>query len=274
MKHQQRIKVIACNWKMYKNKPEALNFIKKVNFFVPNPKEVETIIFAQSTLLDLLVQNQGNNLKIGAQNMFYEDEGAFTGEISPLNLRSFGINYVLLGHSERRSLFGETDQLVNLKLLKALQHNLTPILCLGETLETKENNKTQIFLEQQLTNTLKEVCSQALEKTIIAYEPVWAIGTGKTATPQDANFTIKQIRNKIATLYSPQTAEKVRILYGGSVSCDNVKSILEQSAIDGVLVGKAALQIENFLFFTQTATDLIPADAKKTYEKDNCLFCR
>ncbi|WP_349402111.1 triosephosphate isomerase [Candidatus Phytoplasma solani] len=273
MNNHQRIKVIAGNWKMYKNKNEALEFIQKVNFKVPTPKEVETIIFAQSTLLDFLVQNQGPNLKIGAQNIFYKNEGAFTGEISPLNLISLGVKYVLLGHSERRIIFGETDQLVNLKLLKALQNNLSPILCLGETLETKEKNETKVFLEKQLTQSLKGVPQNSLEQIIIAYEPVWAIGTGKTATPEDANNIIQQIRNKIATLYSNQMAESVRILYGGSVSCDNIENILEQIAIDGVLVGKAALEVKDFLFFTQTAMKCLQTCSRKKLKKDDCLFC-
>ncbi|AGL90223.1 Triosephosphate isomerase [Candidatus Phytoplasma australiense] len=256
MNNLKRIKVIAGNWKMYKDKNEALEFIQKVNFSIPNSKEVETIIFAQSTLLDVLVQNQGPNLKIGAQNAFHESEGAFTGEISPLNLVSLGVKYVLLGHSERRVLFGETDQLVNLKLLKALQNNLSPVLCLGETLETKENNKTKEFLEKQLTQALKDVPQEDLEKILIAYEPVWAIGTGKTASPQEANQTIKQIREKVTNLYSAQVVQSLKILYGGSVSSNNVEAILEQNEIDGVLVGKASLETKDFLNFTQAAVKL------------------
>ncbi|MBS2126485.1 triose-phosphate isomerase ['Fragaria x ananassa' phyllody phytoplasma] len=252
MNYHQRTKIIAGNWKMYKNKNEALKFIQKINVLIPDATKVETMLFAQATLLDILVQNQGPNLKIGAQNMFYENEGPFTGEISPLNLKSLGVQCVLLGHNERREYFQETDQLINKKLLLALQNDLHPILCLGETLTIREQNKTKLFLEQQLTQILQGVSLESMDKITIAYEPIWAIGAGKSASPADANNTIKQIRNKIASLYSKQTSETVRIIYGGSVSPANILNILKQKEIDGILAGKSALKPENFLYFVTT----------------------
>ncbi|MBT1576638.1 triose-phosphate isomerase ['Elaeagnus angustifolia' witches'-broom phytoplasma] len=273
MNYKPRTKVIAGNWKMYKCKDEALEFIQKVSLQVPDQTQVQTLIFPQLTLLDSLAQLQGTNLQVGAQNMFYESEGAFTGEVSPQNLLSLGVKHVLLGHSERRTFFGETDQIVNLKLLSTLKHKLVPTVCVGESLLTKENNQTQVFLDQQLTNIFAGVPEEALQNIIIAYEPVWAIGTGKSATPQDTNKVIEQIRDKVTALYSSQASCAMRIIYGGSVSVANIKTILEQPAIDGILAGKASLQTEDFLFFAQIASKQALASTKDIFQKNDCPFC-
>ncbi|VEU83184.1 triose-phosphate isomerase [Acholeplasma hippikon] len=251
----KRIPVIAANWKMYKTKDEALAFIFAVNEKVPARTEVESIICAPSILLNLLVKREGENLRIGAQNMHYLDEGAYTGENSPLQVKSAGAEYILIGHSERRSYYNETDETVNLKMVAAFKHELTPILCVGEVLSERESGATKAVLDQQLEKAFLNISAEQALNTIIAYEPVWAIGTGKTATPQMANETIKDVRAKVAALYGNEVADGIRILYGGSVKPDNIKVLLEESDIDGALIGGAALDPNNFLVFTEAASN-------------------
>ncbi|HHY96921.1 MAG TPA: triose-phosphate isomerase [Acholeplasma sp.] len=251
----KRIPVIAANWKMYKTKDEALAFIFQVNELVPARSKVESIICAPSILLNLLVKREGENIRIGAQNMHYMDEGAFTGENSPLQVKTAGAEYVLIGHSERRSYFNETDETVNKKLHAAIKHEITPILCIGEQLDERESGRTKAVLDHQLEIAFKDIHPADAAKVIIAYEPVWAIGTGKTATPEMANDTIKDVREKVKALYGAEVSEAVRILYGGSVKTDNIRSLLAQSDIDGALIGGASLDPNNFLEFTKAALE-------------------
>ncbi|CDR30366.1 Triosephosphate isomerase [Acholeplasma oculi] len=250
----KRIPVIAANWKMYKTKDEALEFIFAVNGNVPERSQVESIICAPAILLNLLVKREGEHLRIGAQNMHYADEGAFTGENSPAQVKTAGADYILIGHSERRSYFGETDKDVNLKMQAAFKYDLTPILCVGEQLADRESHQTKHVLDAQLEKAFDKIDASKAVKTIIAYEPVWAIGTGKTATPEMANDTIKEVRAKVADLYGSEIAQSVRILYGGSVKPNNIHELLKESDIDGALIGGAALESNNFLVFTDAAS--------------------
>jgi triosephosphate isomerase len=186
-------------------------------------------------------------IKLGAQNMHFEESGAFTGEISASMLKSVGCEYVILGHSERRTIFGEKDDLINKKIKKALQSGLKPIFCVGETLEERERNITSNVIENQITNGLRDISSDDLKKIIIAYEPVWAIGTGKTATPQQAEEVHEFIRNLIKKNFSDQSSENIIIQYGGSVKADNAAELLSQKDIDGALVGGACLKADSFI---------------------------
>ncbi|WP_225696025.1 triose-phosphate isomerase [Candidatus Phytoplasma sp. AldY-WA1] len=228
-----------------------MNFVYQINNKIPDRKKVETIIFPQITLLDVLTRIEGKNLRIGAQNVFYKNEGAYTGEISPKNIHSLGVKYALIGHCERRTLFGETDQTVNLKLLALLNINIYPIVCIGEDINTKNENKTKIFLETQLENIFQNVPQDYVEKIILAYEPFWAIGTGKSLQPEDSNEIIKNIRQKVASLFSNELAQKIRIIYGGSTNESNIEIILKQKEIDGVLIGNSSLEVSSFLYFTK-----------------------
>lgn len=246
--------VIAGNWKMYKTRDEALQFIYSVNQEVPARELVETVICANDVLLRDLVKRQGENLKIGAQNMHYAENGAFTGETSPLVLETTGVDYVIIGHSERRAMFNETDETVNLKLHSAIKHELTPILCVGESLEIREAGTTNEWVKNQVVKAYNNLdANQALE-TIVAYEPIWAIGTGKTATPEQAEETIKAIRDVLQSLYGVETSSKIRILYGGSVNTKNVESLLAKENIDGALVGGASLDAASYLTLVKAAT--------------------
>jgi len=242
-----RVPFIAGNWKMYKTRDEALEFIFDVNRRLPNTSEVETVIFAQAPHLRSLVKRQGDFLRIGAQTMHYEDQGAYTGEISPVVIQSLGCKYVLLGHSERREYNNETDESVNKKVHAAFRHGLRPMVCVGESLATREANQTTTFIEKQVTKALEGVLASQAKDLVIAYEPIWAIGTGKTCEPDMANQTILEIRQLIARLYDESVAQQVRILYGGSVKPSNIKAIMAESEIDGALVGGASLDAKSFL---------------------------
>ncbi len=248
-----RTPVIAGNWKMYKVRDEALQFIYSINQEVPSPEVVETVIFANDILLRCMVKRQGDNLKIGAQNMHYEDFGAFTGETSPKLLETTGISYVLIGHSERREMFNETDESVNKKLHAAKTHELTPILCVGESLETREEQLTNPWVKNQIEKALKGIKANEMKNIIVAYEPIWAIGTGKTATPEQAEETIKYIREVIKQIYDAEVASRVRILYGGSVNPKNIEALLNKENIDGALVGGASLDAASFLQLVKVA---------------------
>ncbi|MFR2797320.1 triose-phosphate isomerase [Romboutsia timonensis] len=238
--------IIAGNWKMHKTIAEALEFVNEVKDRVNNDK-VEAVICAPFTLLkDLKQATKGTNIKIGAQNMHFEEKGAFTGEISPLMLKELDMDYVVIGHSERRQYFNETDETVNKKVLKALEVGIDPILCVGETLEEREAGKTKDVCKVQVEKALENVSKEDLAKVVIAYEPVWAIGTGKTATSEDANDVIAYIREVVANLYG-ELANEVRIQYGGSVKPSNVAEIMNQSDIDGALVGGASLEANDYV---------------------------
>ena len=238
--------IIAGNWKMHKTIAEALDFVNAVKDRVNNDN-VEAVICAPFTLLkDLKEATKGTNIKIGAQNMHFEEKGAFTGEISPLMLKELDMEYVVIGHSERRQYFNETDETVNKKVLKALEVGIDPILCVGETLEEREAGNTKDVCKVQVEKALENVSKEDLAKVVIAYEPVWAIGTGKTATSEDANDVIAYIREVVANLYG-ELANEVRIQYGGSVKPSNVAEIMNQSDIDGALVGGASLEANDYV---------------------------
>lgn len=238
--------IIAGNWKMFKTRDEALAFIYAVNESLPSIDDVDTVICAPFVVLRCLVKRQGENLRIGAQNMHFEEKGAFTGEISPLMLKELDMDYVVIGHSERRQYFNETDETVNKKVLKALEVGIDPILCVGETLEEREAGNTKDVCKVQVEKALENVSKEDLAKVVIAYEPVWAIGTGKTATSEDANDVIAYIREVVANLYG-ELANEVRIQYGGSVKPSNVAEIMNQSDIDGALVGGASLEANDYV---------------------------
>ena len=238
--------IIAGNWKMHKTIAEAVEFVNEIKGKL-NDEVVDAVICAPFTLLkDLKDATKGTNIKIGAQNMHFEEKGAFTGEISPLMLKELNIDYVVIGHSERREYFNETDETCNKKVLKALEVGIDPILCCGETLEERETDKTKDVVKAQIVAGLANVKAEELEKVVIAYEPIWAIGTGKTATSEDANNSIKAIRNEICQIYGQNVANGVIIQYGGSVKSTNAKELFSMSDIDGGLVGGASLKAEEF----------------------------
>lgn len=242
--------IIAGNWKMFKTRDEALAFIYKVNEAVPAQEKVDSVVCAPFVVLRCLVKRQGENLRIGAQNMHYEEQGAFTGEVAPNMLTSLGVEYVIIGHSERRAMFNETDEAINKKLHSAFKHELTPILCVGEHLEERENGQTESLLHQQLTDDLKGLTKDQVEKLVIAYEPIWAIGTGRTATPEMADETCGYIRSVIKELYGEEVSETIRIQYGGSVKVNNIEALMAKPNIDGALIGGASLVPEDFIYFT------------------------
>jgi triosephosphate isomerase len=239
--------IIAGNWKMNKTRDEALQFIYNVNMKLPSNEKVESVICAQAPILRDLVKRQGEELRIGAQTMHESDTGAYTGEVSAALLTNIGVEYVIIGHSERRAYYNETDEAINKKVHQAFRHDLTPILCVGESLETREANETDAFVEGQIVEDLKGLGSEQVKDLVIAYEPIWAIGTGKTATAEMANETIRNIRLVVEKLYDKETAEAVRIQYGGSVKPANIDELLSMSDIDGALVGGASLDSDSFL---------------------------
>lgn len=237
--------IIAGNWKMNKTIKEGLEFIEEVKGKTEG--DVEVLICAPFTLLkDLKLATKGTNIKVGAQNMHYENSGAFTGEVAPANLVEIGMDYVIIGHSERREYYGEIDETCNKKVLKAIEVGIDPILCCGETLEEREADKTMDKVKGQIIAGLAGVKAEDLAKVVIAYEPIWAIGTGKTATAEQANEVIAYIRQVVRDVYG-DLADQVRIQYGGSVKPANVAEIMGQSDIDGALVGGASLKPADFL---------------------------
>ena len=234
--------IIAGNWKMFKTRDEALSFIYAVADNVPAQDKVDSVVCAPFVLLRCLVKRQGENLRIGAQNMHFEEQGAFTGEIAPNMLTTTGVTYVIIGHSERRAMFNETDETCNKKLHAAYKHGLVPILCVGEALEHREGGKTEAVIKEQIVKDLEGLTADQVKELVIAYEPIWAIGTGKTATTEQAQEVCKGIRELIAEMYDEATAEAVRIQYGGSVNAATAADLFSQPDIDGGLVGGAALK--------------------------------
>ena len=245
--------IIAGNWKMFKTRDEAINFILQVNNKVPSIDQVDSVICAQFTVLRCLVKRQLENLRIGAQNMHFADEGAYTGEVSGLMLKSIGVSYVIIGHSERRAMFNETDEAINKKLHKAFEVELTPILCVGESLEEREGGLTEKKLEGQLVKDLEGLTKEQVANMVIAYEPIWAIGTGKTATSQVADETCGFVRSVVAKLYDQATADAIRIQYGGSVKTSNIDELMSMPNIDGALVGGASLKADDFVTLVNAA---------------------
>ncbi len=241
-----RKKVIAGNWKMNKVPNEAIEFISELAPLVKDTENEVVLCVPYTDLFYSLLHAQDTNIKIGAQNMHYEEKGAYTGEVSGEMLKSIGVEYVIIGHSERRAYYGETDETVNKKLKKALSLGLKPIVCVGESLNQRESGEAKEVVTTQTRLALEGLKNDEVEKTIIAYEPIWAIGTGKTATKEDANETIKWIREEIEKIYGKDVAESVIIQYGGSVKSGNAKDLFEMSDIDGGLVGGASLDAQEF----------------------------
>ena len=246
-----RKKVIAGNWKMNMLPNEAMAFIESISPLVKDTKDEVILCVPYTDLFYSLLTAQGTNIKIGAQNMHWEEKGAYTGEVSGKMLKSIGIEYVIIGHSERRQYFAETDETVNKKIKAAFENELKPIVCVGESLEQKENGQTDEIITSQTQKALEGLTKEQVKNTIIAYEPIWAIGTGKTATSEDANNSIKSIRNKISEIYGSDVAEEVIIQYGGSVKPSNAKELFETSDIDGALIGGASLKVEDFAKIVQ-----------------------
>lgn len=250
-----RKKIVAGNWKMNNDLSQSVNLISEIKNAVAGKElNAEIIICPPFTSLETasaLVKD--TNVKLGAQNMYFEESGAYTGEISASMLKSVGCEYVILGHSERRAIFGESDEVINKKIKKTLASGLKPIFCIGETLEERESGVTNKIVERQVRNGLAGISAEELELIIVAYEPVWAIGTGKTATPEQAQEVHKFIRNLIKELYSANSAENLTIQYGGSVKGDNAKSLLSQPDIDGALVGGACLNANSFFDIIKSA---------------------
>ena len=241
-----RKKVIAGNWKMNMLPNEAIEYIEKLSKLVKDTNNEVVLCVPYVDLFYALLTAQNTNIKIGAQNMHFEEKGAYTGEVSPKMLKAINVEYVIIGHSERRQYFNETDETVNKKVKAAFENGLKPIVCVGETLQQRENGETAKIITNQTKLALEGLTNEQVENTIIAYEPIWAIGTGKTATSEDANNSIKEIRNEIAKNYGQNTADRVIIQYGGSVKSKNAKELFTMSDIDGGVVGGASLDPEEF----------------------------
>lgn len=238
---------MAGNWKMYKKISEAVQFAKDFKGMVSGIADRTILICCPFTMIQPLAKEfEGTNVLVGAQNMYFEKEGAFTGEVSPLQLLDAGAKFVILGHSERRHVFGEKDDLINKKVHSALANGLDPILCVGELLEEREANKTESVVKQQVVEGFKGLSKEQALKVTIAYEPVWAIGTGKTATPEDADNVHAFIRKVLTEIYDKDLADKMIIQYGGSVKPENVDSLMAKANIDGALVGGASLKADSF----------------------------
>lgn len=253
-----RTMVVAGNWKMNKTAKEARRFIMALrNRLVGMDVRAEVVVFPPFVSLETAVDAaSGTGIRIGAQNASWQSDGALTGEISPSMLEELGVTHVILGHSERRGVFGESNEDVNRKLVHVLDGRLVPIACVGEVLEEREQGKTETVVREQVAGALSGVAPDHIERIIVAYEPVWAIGTGRTASPEMANDVHRLIRRSIAAIFGGSVAERTRILYGGSVKPENARSLMEQSDIDGVLVGGASLDAESFAGIVEAAQGL------------------
>lgn len=241
-----RKKIIAGNWKMNMLPNETMEYIENFSKLVKDTKNEVILCVPYTDLFYALMSAQDTNIKIGAQNMHFEENGAYTGEVSAKMLKSIGVEYVIIGHSERRQYFNETDETVNKKVKAAFENELKPIVCVGETLEQREAGETEKIITTQTKLALEGLTREQVKNVIIAYEPIWAIGTGKTATSEDANNSIKSIRNEIKNIYGADVSEEVVIQYGGSVKSSNAKELFETSDIDGGLVGGASLKPDEF----------------------------
>jgi triosephosphate isomerase len=239
--------IIAGNWKMYKNIKDAQDLVNVLNRELSDEESVDIVVCPPYTALAYLADMlEASSIKLGGQDMYWIDEGAFTGEISGMMLKDAGCSYVILGHSERRQFFGETNETVNKKIIASLKHNLTPIVCVGENLKERESNETFKVIENHVRGALNGLEKSDVLKIVIAYEPVWAIGTGKTATPVQAQEVHKFTRGLLGKLYDQEVSDSVRIQYGGSVKPENIKEIIAQPDVDGALVGGASLNAESF----------------------------
>ena len=241
-----RRKVIAGNWKMNKNIQETETYINELKELVKDTQNEVIICVPFIDLCKAVKTAKGTNIKIGAQNVHFEEKGAYTGEVSPKMLADTGVEYVIIGHSERREYFNETDETINKKLKAALAHGLKPILCVGETLEQREQGITKMWITGQVRYDMEGLSKDEAQSIIIAYEPIWAIGTGKTASKEDANEALKWIREEIEKLYDKELADEIIIQYGGSVKSSNAGELFAMSDIDGGLVGGASLEPTEF----------------------------
>lgn len=244
---------IAANWKMNMTHLEAIKFIQDFEYNYENKNDCEVAICPPFTALrsvKTIIESDNLDLKLGAQNMFYHESGAYTGEVSPRMLKALGVDYVIIGHSERRQIFGETDEDVNRKIKMAFKFDLKPIMCIGESLSIREEGKAEKFVIGQLVSCLKDMDEESEENIAnitIAYEPIWAIGTGRNATPEDANEMCKAIRQKLKEMFGLKLGERIRIQYGGSVKSSNISGFMNMPEIDGALVGGASLKVEEFI---------------------------
>jgi triosephosphate isomerase len=242
--------IIAANWKMHHDHLVAIQVVQKLSYRLEKEdyEECDIVVcppFTDMRTLQTLIESDKIPIALGAQNSHWEDKGAFTGEVSPPMLKKLIVEYVIVGHSERRQLFGETDETVNKKVAAVLEHEMTPILCVGETLEERESGQTEARVGEQTRAALRGVKADAVERCVLAYEPIWAIGTGRNATPDDANETIGAIRGVLRELYG-EVAHAMRIQYGGSVKPGNIAELMQMPEIDGALVGGASLDPDDF----------------------------
>jgi triosephosphate isomerase len=252
-----RKKIVAANWKMNMTQAESAEFVRSLLLDLGDIREVDVVIVPPFTAIAKVMESLGSaqNLKVGAQNMHWERSGAFTGEISAALLRDIFVRYVVLGHSERRALFGETDEIVNKKVRAAHEATLRPIVCVGETLEERDKGKVEKVLSKQLKGSLAGLSPKDLHETVIAYEPVWAIGTGRNATPAQAQEAHAFIRKTLGEISDESTADKIRIQYGGSVKPGNARELMSQPDIDGALVGGASLEARSFAEIVKAARE-------------------
>lgn len=252
-----RRKIVAANWKMNMTQAESARFVESFVRDAGEITDVEVVIIPPFTAIAKVTEGLGRaqNIKVGAQDMYWEKNGAFTGEISAALLRDLFVHYVVLGHSERRSLFGETDEVVNRKVRAALEAKLRPIVCIGETLEQRDKGNVEKILATQLRGSLAGLTPKELQETVIAYEPVWAIGTGRNATPAQAQEAHAFIRHTLSEIADETAAERVRLQYGGSVKPENARELMSQADIDGALVGGASLDPRSFSQIVKAARD-------------------
>jgi triosephosphate isomerase len=242
-----RTPLIAGNWKMFKTVQEAVAFVKELRSVVKDVNDVEIVVAPPFTAVYPVAEALRNsNIGVSAQDVYWEREGAFTGEVSPAMVREAGAQYVIIGHSERRRLFGETDATVNRKVVAALGAGLTPIVCVGETLEERESNSTLAVLDRQVKDGLDGLSAAQVAELVIAYEPVWAIGTGRVATAAQAGEAHAHIRTRLRQWFGADAAERCHVIYGGSVKADNIAELIREPDVDGALVGGASLDIKSF----------------------------
>ena len=242
-----RIPFIAGNWKMFKTVQEAVVFVKELRRLVKDVTDVEIVVAPPFIAVQAVAEAARNtNIGVAAQDLYWEPEGAFTGEISPVMIKDAGAEYVIVGHSERRHLFGETDQIVNRKAMAAIAGALTPIVCIGETLEERERHETLTVLDRQIKEGLKGFSEDQVRGLVVAYEPVWAIGTGRNATAAQAAEAHAHIRGRLGEWFGREAAERCHVIYGGSVKPDNIRDLITQPDVDGALVGGASLDVESF----------------------------
>ena len=256
--------LIAGNWKMFKTIPEAVNLVNIIKAGIHKVVDCDVVLCPPFTALAAVSEEiRDTKIDLGAQNMYSETDGAFTGEISPLMLKDVGCRYIIVGHSERRQHFKETDDVINKKVIAALKYSLVPILCLGETLEEREARRAFEVVKQQFDHSLKNIKPEDLERIVIAYEPVWAIGTGRTATPEQAEQMHSYIRRLLNEQFGEAVGERIKILYGGSVKPDNIAQLMAKPNVDGALVGGASIKAESFIQIVTNAAERQISSAPK-----------